>query len=180
MADQPVPDLPDDTNENVPRVLGVRANNSLALTPGGLPLTGGTVTGDLTVKNNLFLEGVSKSKITNDGGAGRERFSLFGSTSVNTGAALRLYGDGDSTASAGRVQFLTGGVERMRITQEGRVTVAGDLQVDGVIIGGGLFHIEEGTDTADVVDGVTVNTAITALLNEVRTLTARIATLEES
>jgi hypothetical protein len=174
MADQPVPDLPDDTNENVPRVLGVRANNSLALTPGGLPLTGGTLTG------TLFLEGTSKSKIANDGGAGRERFSLFGSTSVTTGAALRLYGDGDSTTSAGRVQFLTGGEERMRITQAGRVTVHGDLQVDGVIIGQGLFHIEEGTDTADVVDGVTVNTAITALLNEVRTLTARIATLEES
>ena len=88
----------------------------------------------------------------NYGAAGSERLSMFATTGASTGAAIRLFGDNDNTSSAGRVQFLTGGAERMRITQAGRVTVAGDLQVDGVIIGGGLFAIADGIDTAEVLD----------------------------
>jgi hypothetical protein len=151
-----------------------------------LPLEGGTLTGD------LFLEGASRSRISNYSSAGSERLSLFGAT--DGGATIRLYGDGDNSYSAGRVQFLTGGVERMRITQAGRVTVAGDLQVEGIIIGGGLFYVKESIDTADVLDraetatmpapeeagveGLTVNEVVTALLLKVKELSADIKELK--
>ena len=161
-----------------------------------LPLSGGTLTGD------LFLEGASTSKISNSTAAGSERLSLCGATDVNGGATIRLYGDGDTGYSAGRVQFLTDGVERMRIMPAGRVTVAGDLQVDGIIIGGGLFYVKESiADTADVLDRaetatmpvldeegvtttdeqtdiVTVNEVVTALLAKVKQLEGRLAALE--
>jgi hypothetical protein len=151
-----------------------------------LPLSGGTLTGD------LFLEGASRSRISNYSSAGSERLSLFGAT--DGGATIRLYGDGDNSYSAGRVQFLTGGVERMRITQAGRVTVAGDLQIEGIIIGGGLFYVKESIDTADVleraetatmpapeeagVEGLTVNEVVTALLLKVKELSADIKELK--
>ena len=180
MADQPVPDLPDAANADVPRVMGVRADSSLALTPTGLPLTGGTLTGDLSVGGKIL------GKV---GGQATPSYGFAGDTE-----GLGLY----ASVPSQWLRFTTGGEFRLQV-HESAVIVYTDLTVTGTINGTLAFGIAPDIDTADVLDRaetatmpatdedgiatedvLTVNEVLTALLDEVRTLNARLNALETS
>lgn len=190
MAYQPVPELPDDTAENVPRVMGVRADDSLALAPAGLPLTGGTLTGDLQVNGQIR------------GPQGTQTAPTYSSVDDPTsGFYFGIFGGNPSAAiSVAGVYRIHVGNYRTRIIDD--LQVEGDLQVDGTINGTLAFGIAEGIDTADVLDraetatmpvvddksvattaadveNITVNEVVTALLAKIKELSARIETLEQ-
>ena len=194
MAYQPVPELPDDTAENVPRVMGVRTDDSLALAPAGLPLTGGTLTGALTVEGNVGFK-ISSSKTPGYG---------VGELKAGNGASLRIYSESDAEY-ANRI-LVNGSLFDMsagcKLLVRGEAEVKGDLKVDGTINGTLAFGIADGIDTADVLDraetatmpvvgdegvattdgaveSLTVNEVMTAMLAKIKELSARIETLEQ-
>lgn len=230
MADQPVPDLPDASNADVPRVMGVRADNSLALTPTGLPLGGGTLWGDLIVDgvaslrsfgvalevgcygieghagNPAFSSVLDPSTGMYVSAPGRLHFTLAGTDALHMDeygmySARTFYGV-DGTSSYPGFSFNSAPATGFYLVAAGTVGVAGNLQVAGTINGTLAFGIAEDINTADVLDRaetatmpvaddagiatadvedvLTVNEVLTALLDEVRTLNARINDLETS
>ena len=151
-----------------------------------LPLSGGTLTGDLQVDGTINAgagQGVAfggnwqTARIYNTNSAGRE-FMVIGDGA--SGTQIQLHGNNDST-------------------RPGKVNITGQLLVNGSPLG--LFSIADDIDTADVltraetatmpvvddegvatadadVEGITVNEVVTALLAKVKELSARIEMLE--
>jgi len=97
-----------------------------------LPLTGGTVTGDLGVDGVLRLNGASESHISNNGSAGREILQIRATSEITTGAGINLYGSGDAT-NADRVLFYTSNEVTQALEADRSARFYGDLQVDGLI-----------------------------------------------
>jgi hypothetical protein len=169
-----------------------------------LPLTGGTLTGDLQVdRHKIRLKGgKTPSSIYNyDGGDDRTVLRLVaGGDHVSHGAMVSLYG-GDDAVAPHTVRFHTNNKTTFELNADQSARLYGDLQVDGTITGTLAFGITEGIDTADVLDraevatmpvvdddsvtttdadadGLTVNEVVTALLAKVKELSARIEELE--
>ena len=196
MADLPVPDIENDVTANVPRVLGVRSDDSLALAPNveALPLAGGTLTGDLTMAGNVGFK-ISSSKTPGYG---------VGELKAGNGASLRIYSESDANL-ANRI-VVNGSLFDMaagcKLLVRGEAEVKGDLYVAGTIYGTLAFGIADGIDTAEVlkraetatmpvvddeavpttgaeVESITVNEVVTALLAKVKELSARVSQLEK-
>ena len=100
-----------------------------------LPLTGGTVTGDLGVDGVLRLNGASESHISNSGSAGREILQIRATSEITTGAGINLYGSGDAT-NADRVLFYTSNEVTQALEADRSARFYGDIQVDGTITTG--------------------------------------------
>ena len=181
MAYQPVPELPDDTAENVPRVMGVRADDSLALAPAGLPLTGGTLTGDLQVGGTITA-------------------AKAGNQAVVQSDYFRAWVGSLATPAFSFAGYPHLGIYLSDGAGTGMIAVTSSLHVHGTIYGTLAFNVADGIDTADVLDRaetatmpvvddegvattdaetVTVNEVMTALLAKVKQLSAEIEELKK-
>lgn len=98
-----------------------------------LPLSGGTVTGDLGVDGVLRLNGASESHISNSGTAGREILQIRATSEITTGTGINLYGSGDAT-NADRVLFYTSNKVTQALEADRSARFYGDLQVDGQML----------------------------------------------
>jgi len=160
-----------------------------------LPLTGGTLTGDLTMAGNVGF------KISSSNAPGRG----VGELKAGNGASLRIYSESDATLAnrilvIGTVLDIDPGC---LLLARGEADIKGDLKVGGTINGTLAFGIAPNIDTADVLDraetaampvvddksvattdadveSITVNEVVTALLAKIKELSARIETLEGS
>ncbi len=77
----------------------------------------------LEVNGTLAISNESTSLISNNGSSGREILQLRGRTATSDGAGINLYGDGDSSSSAGSILFYSGGSTRMEIQDDGKVGI---------------------------------------------------------
>ena len=156
MADLPVPDIENDVTANVPRVLGVRSDDSLALAPNveALPLAGGTLTGDLQVGGVIQLPNARTDDIE-----------------VTAAPNLYLTSNGNvryTTFQAAPKTFnIAEGVDTADVLD--RAETATMPVVD-----------DEGVATTDAeVESLTVNEVMTALVLKVKELSARVSQLEK-
>ena len=164
-----------------------------------LPLSGGTLTGDLQVAGELLMGGNwNGAYLFSSGSSGREYMNV--GQNANGGSMMRFYGGGDASYS-GNAYIYSGGEWAVRFDKDQNTRVYGDLQVDGNINGQSVFGIALGIDTADILDRaetatmptwddegvtttdeqtdiVTVNEVVTALLAKVKQLEGRLAELE--
>jgi hypothetical protein len=145
-------------------------------------------------KGDLQVDGNAAFKISSSNTPGYG----MGQLKAGNGASLRLYSEGDANY-ANRILVnasLLDLDESTSLLVRGNATVKGNLKVEGIFTpeGGTAFGITEGIDTADVldraevaampapeeavVDGLTVNEVVTALLLKVKALSAEIEELK--
>jgi hypothetical protein len=147
-----------------------------------------------TFKGDIQVDGNAAFKISSSNTPGYG----MGQLKAGNGASLRLYSEGDANY-ANRILVnasLLDLDESTSLLVRGNATVKGNLKVEGIFTpeGGTAFGITEGIDTADVldraevaampapeeavVDGLTVNEVVTALLLKVKALSAEIEELK--
>jgi hypothetical protein len=167
-----------DNERDAPANVHINASGYLyKTTVGSLPLSGGTLTGDLQVDGELtFSRGLNNSRIYHNPAADRSVL-VVRSSDDDDSARLVLYGGNDISQYAGSARLMIGD------------TIAAEWHKNG-----NVFHLSEGVDTADVldraetatmpapeeagVDGLTVNEVVTALLLKVKELSAEIKELK--